>query len=183
MPRPVFTFSLLIFSIKFSLNSYPHHWKICLLILRERERETSMGCLPYTSQLETEPTTWVCALTRDQTCNLLVCGTMLQPTDPPGQGSSHFLWKSLLPHHCCQGHQSPRCCQTQHFLLSPHLNGSVSCISHSCSLGFCDRSVAFHLLEWLPLLPLLCFLLIFPVSSIVQGSMVRPLFYLHSRLS
>ena len=33
-----------------------------------------------------KPATYVCALTGDQTCNILVQGTMLQPNEPPGQG-------------------------------------------------------------------------------------------------
>ena len=32
-----------------------------------------------------EPTSQVCALTGDQTCNLLVCRTTFQPTEPPSQ--------------------------------------------------------------------------------------------------
>ena len=51
----------------------------------ERERETSICCLPYAPRLEIEPSTQLCALTRNQTCNFLVYWTMLQPTEPPDQ--------------------------------------------------------------------------------------------------
>ena len=58
---------------------------------RERERETSMwetsiGCFLYAPWQGTKPATWVCALTSTWTPDLLVCGTMLQLTKPPGQG-------------------------------------------------------------------------------------------------
>ena len=45
--------------------------------LLEREREREIGI---------KPSTQVCALTRDQTLNLLVYGTTLQPTEPHSQG-------------------------------------------------------------------------------------------------
>ena len=48
----------------------------------ERERKTSVGCLPHTPWLGIEPATSVCALTRDWTHNLLVYETTLQPTEP-----------------------------------------------------------------------------------------------------
>lgn len=41
------------------------------------DRETSIGCLPYVPQPQVEPTAYVCALTGDQTYNLLVCGATL----------------------------------------------------------------------------------------------------------
>ena len=56
---------------------------------RERNRETLIGCLLLVPWLGTEPATQVCALTGDQTYNLLVYGRMLHPADLPGQG--HFL--------------------------------------------------------------------------------------------
>ena len=70
------------------------HPRICSLILergREKkkhrcERETSISCLPYAPQPGIKPTTKVCALSGDGTHNLLVCETMLQLTEPPGQG-------------------------------------------------------------------------------------------------
>ena len=42
------------------------------------ERETSIGCLPYTPWLGIEPATQVCALIDNQTHNLLVYGMALQ---------------------------------------------------------------------------------------------------------
>ena len=49
---------------------------------RERERQTSISCLPYPPLLGTEPATYVCALTGYQTSNLSVHGMILQPTEP-----------------------------------------------------------------------------------------------------
>ena len=40
-----------------------------------------------------ELTTWVCALTGNRTCDLLVYWTTLQPTEPPGEGDSQLLNK------------------------------------------------------------------------------------------
>ena len=63
---------------------------------RKQERETLMcdrtpvSCLPYMPWLEIEPTTQVCALTGNQTCNLLVYGMTLQPAEPPGQGDTRL---------------------------------------------------------------------------------------------
>ena len=45
-------------------------------------RETSIDCLPYIPLLGSELTTYACALTRNQTFDLLVYRTMLQPTEP-----------------------------------------------------------------------------------------------------
>ena len=61
--------------------------------LREREeggeRETSVGSPPSPPP--------ACTLTRDRTCNLLVYGMTLQPTEPPGQGSLDcFLTASII---------------------------------------------------------------------------------------
>ena len=63
---------------------------------RERERsfnqrETLISCPPHVPGPGTEPTTQVCALTRDPALSTLVHGMMLQPTKPPGQGSCYFL--------------------------------------------------------------------------------------------
>ena len=33
-----------------------------------------------------EPTTWICALTGDRTCDILVYGITLQPTESPNWG-------------------------------------------------------------------------------------------------
>ena len=61
----------------------------------ERERNTdvkqlSTSGLPYAPRLGTLPTTWVYALSGDQTRNLLVYGTMLQSTESPSQGKIIF---------------------------------------------------------------------------------------------
>ena len=53
---------------------------------RGNEKKTLIGCLPYAPWLGTKRTTWVCALTTDQTPNILVNGMALQQTDPPSQG-------------------------------------------------------------------------------------------------
>ena len=45
----------------------------------QREREITTGCLPQAPQLETQNLR-VCP-DGDQTCNLLVYGTILQPTE------------------------------------------------------------------------------------------------------
>ena len=68
---------------------------------REREknisaRETSTGCLSYASPPGIKPDTYVCAMTGDLTCSLLVHGTMLQPTEPPGHGHDLFFTKNIL---------------------------------------------------------------------------------------
>ena len=75
------------------------HLRMYLFILeteegKEREKETSVWetlitCLLYAPWLRMEPTTLVCALTRNRTHNLfLVCKMTLQPTEPPGQDYS-----------------------------------------------------------------------------------------------
>ena len=60
---------------------------------REREkgegRERSIDRLPS-----------VCALTRNRTCNLLVYGTMLPPTEPPGQGWRVKFWSPSMHLFC-----------------------------------------------------------------------------------
>ena len=62
-----------------------------LIDFREREkhqleRERSISGLLHTLQLGTEPATQARALTRNQTHNLLACGTTLQPTEPHPPG-------------------------------------------------------------------------------------------------
>lgn len=47
----------------------------------QSERETLTSCLSDMSQPGTEPTTSVCALTRNQTCNFLVSRVTLEPTN------------------------------------------------------------------------------------------------------
>ena len=73
------------------------HLRICFLILergvnreggRERKRETSM----WERNIDQLPP--VCALTGEQTHNLLVFGTMLQPTEPPARA----LLFLIIPH-------------------------------------------------------------------------------------
>ena len=58
---------------------------------RKREREREIGCLLYLPQLGIEPASWVCALIGDQTFNLSVYETMLQPTELHSPGLKHFL--------------------------------------------------------------------------------------------
>ena len=60
---------------------------------REREgekhrckRETSIGCLSYAPQPGTDPATQACALTRNETCNLLLFRIMSNPLIHAGQG-------------------------------------------------------------------------------------------------
>ena len=56
-----------------------------------REKHRSVATHTHTPT-GIKPTTWVCALTRNRTHNLLVYRTTLQPIEPPGQGSgSHVL--------------------------------------------------------------------------------------------
>ena len=67
--------------------------KMCLLILEREEhqceRETSIGCLPFTPWPWIKPATSVCALTGDPRIPiLLVYGMMHQPTEP--------YWPELL---------------------------------------------------------------------------------------
>ena len=59
---------------------------------RERERETLIGGLPYAPQWGVKPATWVCALTRNQTHDLLVYGMMLQLTGQLSQGKNVFCF-------------------------------------------------------------------------------------------
>lgn len=46
---------------------------------KQRDRETSIGFLPYLPRPGIEPATWVCALTGNQTQDLLVHRMTLQP--------------------------------------------------------------------------------------------------------
>ena len=57
---------------------------------KERERETSIGCLSYTSQPRPKPTTQACALTGNQTRDLLVCGMMHNRLSCTGQGTDKY---------------------------------------------------------------------------------------------
>ena len=90
--------------IWFCFNLHP---RICLLILerekrwcgsRERETETSTGCLPYTPWLGMKPETWLCALTKNHTHNLSEYWMMLQLTKPPIQVQSHLIFNFLFFH-------------------------------------------------------------------------------------
>lgn len=65
-----------------------------IFYLREREKETSMGCLPYSSQPGIEPATWVSALIGNQTHDLLVHRTTLQPIEPHWPGQEFFFMTS-----------------------------------------------------------------------------------------
>ena len=56
-----------------------------LIDLRGRERETSIGWLPYAPQLGIESATYICDLTGNQTPNILVYKMTLQPTKPHKQ--------------------------------------------------------------------------------------------------
>ena len=59
-----------------------------------RERHTSMSCLSYVPQVETEPTAQAWALTGNPACDLSACGMTPQPTEPnwPGPYLLHILW-------------------------------------------------------------------------------------------
>ena len=63
-------------------------------LLREGEKEKEiLVAFLYVFWLVLKPATWVCVLTWNQTCDLLVNGTVLQPTEPyrPGQGAFKVL--------------------------------------------------------------------------------------------
>ena len=79
--------------------------RICFLLILEggeregEDRETLIGCLWYMPQTGTKPTTQVCALAGDQTCNLLVHGLMFNPTESSGQVSTDIFyskWRTLF---------------------------------------------------------------------------------------
>ena len=58
------------------------------------ERKTLIGCLSHAPWLRAEPTTQACALIRNQTRDLLVYGTTLQPTKPEARPQNSVLyWK------------------------------------------------------------------------------------------
>ena len=57
----------------------------------KRGRETSTGCLLHIPQPGTEPAAQACALTSNQTCELLVCGTMPNQLSHISQGEFFFL--------------------------------------------------------------------------------------------
>ena len=64
---------------------------------RERERHTCdrealINCFLVVPRLVIEPETWVCAVTGKETCNLLVHGITLQPSEPPRQGNIFYLF-------------------------------------------------------------------------------------------
>ena len=66
--------------------------------LRERvqcERTTSIGCLLYAPRPGIEPTTQVCALTWNQTSNLLVQRTVFQPTEPLARAAITIFYNSF----------------------------------------------------------------------------------------
>ena len=95
---PMITWNFSLFTKKLSCLSFLSLPRIFLLIFeRERgkhwyERETSISCLPHASLLGIEPATQVWALTRNRNyLTFVVYGTMLQPTEPPGQGSLLFF--------------------------------------------------------------------------------------------
>ena len=50
-----------------------------------------MSCLSYTPHLGTEPTTQACALTGNQTGDLLLCGTMTNHWATPVRVNSQLL--------------------------------------------------------------------------------------------
>lgn len=52
------------------------------------EREILISRLLSTRRQGIKPAIQVCALNRRQTRHLLVCGTLLPVTEPPGQGGS-----------------------------------------------------------------------------------------------
>ena len=60
---------------------------------KEKERERNIDCLLYAPQVGTEPETPTCALTGNQTFNVLICGMMPNHPSHTGQGESqlHYL--------------------------------------------------------------------------------------------
>ena len=69
---------------------------------REREkhecvRKTSIGCFSYAPHLGTKPATQVCVLTRNQTSDLLLCGTTPSQLSHIGQGQTvHFNQNRIM---------------------------------------------------------------------------------------
>ena len=62
---------------------------------RERGRETSIGCLLYTSQ-GTEPATQACVLTENQTGDLSVLGMMPNQLSHTSQGQTCILMEGSV---------------------------------------------------------------------------------------
>ena len=67
---------------------------------REREgekhrckRETSIGCLSYAPQPGTDPATQACALTRNETRDFLLCGTMSHLLGHTAQSKPSQYWR------------------------------------------------------------------------------------------
>ena len=58
---------------------------------KERGRKTMISCFSQVPLAGTEPATQACALTRNWTGNLLVCGTVPNQLSHTGQGSHNFL--------------------------------------------------------------------------------------------
>ena len=70
---------------------------VCLFLILERGIERNINWLPSICAPTGDQTYNLgCALTGDQICNFLVYRTMLQPTEPPGQGSHNLLTKTNL---------------------------------------------------------------------------------------
>ena len=57
----------------------------------KRDREISIGCLPYPSSWGSKAQPRICALNGNPTHSISVPRTMFHPTKQPGQ-SSHFFW-------------------------------------------------------------------------------------------
>ena len=90
--------------LTFLLLLFKPHLKTCLLILereekrkgRERKidvREKHLSVASYVPRPGAKPAMWVCVLTENQTHDISVDGTMLQPTEPPGQGPYQCFFK------------------------------------------------------------------------------------------
>ena len=84
--------------------------QLYLFIFRERGREggregkkqqcarnTLIGCLSYTPNWGTWPTTLGCAVTGNQTCSLSVCRPALSPLSYTSQGRSESSWPNPWP--------------------------------------------------------------------------------------
>ena len=71
---------------------------------RERERDTSVRekyplvAFLYASRPGTKSAPWACTLMGNQTCNFLVYGMMLQPTEPLARAPlfDFLLWKKKI---------------------------------------------------------------------------------------
>ena len=85
---------------------------------RKRERQILMwepwvSCLPYTPPPGIEPTTYVYALTRNQTCNLLVSVMMLQTSDLPVQDTFYTHFNIIFT--CATTNQKRIICMTFYY--------------------------------------------------------------------